>query len=130
MTNMALSLREILLLTIETLTTIIYTDFAEAFDSVPHKRLFSKVNALGIKGDILQWINSFLSNRRQRVVVEGKSLSWENVKSGIPQGTVLGPILFVIFVNDLTDDLTSMTKLFADDTKVYRGVNNCEDASS
>ena len=128
-----------LLLTIETLTTIIedggsvdiiYTDFAKAFESVPHKRLFSKVNALGIKGDILQWINSFLSNRRQRVVVEGKSLSWENVKSGVPQGTVLGPILFVIFVNDLTDDLTSMTKLFADDTKVYRGVNNCEDVSS
>ena len=75
-------------------------------------------------------INSFLSNRRQRVVVEGKSSSWENMKSGIPQGTVLGPILFVIFVNDLTDDLTSMTKLFSDDTKVYREVNNREDASS
>ena len=127
-----------LLLTIGTLTSIIedggpvdiiYTDFAKAFDSVPHKRLLSKVNALGIKGDILQWINSFLSNRRQRGVVEGKSSSWENVKSGIPQGTVLGPILFVIFVNDLTDDLTSMTKLFADDTKVYREVNNREDAS-
>ena len=128
-----------LLLTIEILTSIIedggsvdiiYTDFAKAFDSVPHKRLLSKVNALGIKGDILQWINSFLSNRRQRVVVEGKSSSWENVKSGIPQGTVLVPILFVIFVNDLTNDLTSMTKLFADDTKVYREVNNREDASS
>ena len=128
-----------LLLTIETLTTIIedggsvdtiYTDFAKTFDSVPHKRLLSKVNALGIKGTILQWINSFLSNRRQRVVVEGKSSSLENVNSGIPQGTVLGPILFVIFVNDLTGDLTSMTKLFADDTKVYREVNNCEDASS
>ena len=64
------------------------------------------------------------------MVVEGKSSSWENVKSGIPQGTVLGPILFLIFVNDLTDDLTSMTKLFADDTKVYREVNNREDASS
>ena len=100
------------------------------FDSVPHKRLLSKVNVLGIKGDILQWINSFLSNRRQRMVVEGKSSSWENVKSGIPQGTVLRPILFVIFMNDLTDNLTSMTKLFADDTKVYSEVNNCKDASS
>ena len=71
-----------LLLIIETLTSIIedggsvdiiYTDLAKAFDSVPHKRLLSEVNALEIKGDILQWINSFLSNRRQRVVVEGKS---------------------------------------------------------
>ena len=103
---------------------IIYTDFAKAFDSIPHKRLISKVNALGIKGDILQWIQSFLSDRKQRVVVEGKPSSWENVISGIPQGNVLGPLLFVIYVNDLTNDLTSMTKLFADETKLYREVNN------
>ena len=64
------------------------------------------------------------------MAVEGKSLSWENVKSGITQGTVRGPILFVIFMNDLTDDLTSMARLFADNTKVYSEVNNCKDASS
>ena len=120
-----------LLLTIETLTNImedggavdiIYTDFAKAFDSVPHKRIISKVNTLGIKGDILQWIQSLLIKRKQRVVVEGKPFSWENVIGGIPQGTFFGPLIFVIYINDLTNDLTSMTKLFADNTKVYREV--------
>ena len=62
------------------------------------------------------------------MVVEWKPSSWENVISGIPQGTVLGPLLFVIYINDLTNDLTSMTKLFADDTKVYREVNNAEES--
>ena len=79
---------------------------------------------MGIKGDILQWIRSFLSNRKQRVVVEGKPSSWESVISGIPQNTVLGPLLFVMYINDLT----SMTKLFADDTKVYGELNNSEES--
>ena len=70
----------------------------------------------------------FLSNRKQSVVVEGKPSSLENVISDIRQGTVLGPLLFVIYINDLTNDLTSMTKLFADDTKVYREVNNSEES--
>ena len=99
---------------------VIYTDFSKAFDSVPHKRLFIKLESLGIKGDILNWIKSFLRGRTQSVNVNGAHSSWKKVLSGIPQGSVIGPILFVIFINDMPDSVKhSICRLFADDCKLY-----------
>lgn len=97
----------------------VYLDFSKAFDSVPHRRLLKKVESYGISGKILVWLQSFLSDRLQRVVLNGHKSNWNSVISGIPQGSVLGPILFIIFVNDLPDVVRSICKMFADDCKVY-----------
>jgi len=101
---------------------VIYLDFRKAFDSVPHQRLLNKLQAYGIKGKLLAWIRNFLTGRRQRVVYDGEKSEWSDVMSGIPQGSVLGPVLFVIFINDLPSVVKSAMKVFADDTKVYNCV--------
>ena len=85
----------------------------------------SKLIALGIGGDILGWIEAFLSNRKQ-VIVEGEKSMWSEVRSGVPQGSFLGPILFVIFINHMPKQLSSVCKMFADYAKVYREVNCME----
>ena len=98
-----------------------YFDFAKAFDSVPHQRLLSKLNSYGISGNVLQWIAIFLRDRKQRVVLNGFKSSWTNVLSGVPQGSVLGPLLFLIYINDLPDCIeSSSVKIFADDLKLYQ----------
>ena len=104
---------------------IIYTDFSKAFDSVAHERLLLKLEHLGITGDLLKWIRTFLTRRTQCVRVDGVESYWRNVLSGIPQGSVLGPLLFVIFINDMPDEVKlNICKLFADDCKLYGPV--CE----
>ena len=105
----------------------IYTDFSKAFDSVPHERLLQKVEAYGIQGNLLRWIRDFLSSRKQRVVLGGKYSNWQDVTSGIPQGSVLGPILFTIFINDMPDTVKSCMKLFADDAKIFKAIESVED---
>jgi len=97
---------------------VIYTDFAKAFDKVPHKRLLHKLRAYGIRGALVEWISAWLSDRCQRVVINGITSEWKAVTSGVPQGLVLGPLLFVIFVNDLPDRITHHMKLYADDSKI------------
>ena len=89
----------------------IFLDFRKAFDSVPHKRLLLKLERLGVSGNVLKWISSFLSNRSQRVVINGQSSEWTDVSSGVPQGSVLGPLLFILYVNDLPDEVKSYCKL-------------------
>ena len=98
---------------------VVYMDLMKAFDTVPHHRLLCKLEAYGIQGKVLAWIRSFLLGRRQRVVVSGQKSDWSAVSSGVPQGSVLGPILFLVYVNDLPTCVRSGTKLFADDTKLY-----------
>ena len=97
----------------------IYMDYQKAFDSVPHRRLVSKVKAHGISGNTLNWIQDFLSNRTQRVIINGTQSEDRTVTSGIPQGSVLGPILFVLYINDLPSRVKSEIRLFADDTKLF-----------
>ena len=105
----------------------IYFDFAKAFDTVPRERLLLKCYAHGIQGSTLTWIRSFLTGRSQRVVVNGADSSWSQVTRGIPQGSVLGPLLFLLFINDMPDDIMSSFKIFADDTKAYKDVQTEED---
>ena len=107
----------------------IYTDFSKAFDSVPHQRLLNKIHAYGIRGKLLKWIESFLSDRKQRVVLGNQKSNWQPVTSGIPQGSVLGPILFIIFINDMPEVVESLMKLFADDAKIFKAIESFKDIS-
>ena len=102
-------------------------DYATAFDTVPHRRLIYKLSTYSITEDVVSWINSFLSNRIQQVVVHGQESTWRSVTSGIPQGSVLGPLLFLIFINDLPDCVSSDAYLFGDDTKIFRIITKEKD---
>ena len=107
---------------------VIYLDFAKAFDTVPHRRLIGKLESYGISGNLLGWISDFLRERSHIVSVNGAKSASAYVISGIPQGSVLGPALFVIYINDILDNIASDGFMFADDTKIFKMIASRNDA--
>jgi len=107
-------------------TDCVYVDFKRAFDVISHQKLLTKLIAYGIDGLLLDWIRSFMSNRLQFVNLNSTISTPCTVTSGVPQGSVLEPLMFLIFINDVCDIATGsvFTKLFADDLKIYTEVNN------
>ena len=107
-------------------TDVLYLDFSKAFDRVPHQRLLKKLDSHNIKGSVRNWIGNWLSDRRQRVVINGSQSAWQPVISGVPQGSVLGPLCFIVFIDDL--DLAAeevmLVEKFADDTKIAQSVTS------
>ena len=104
---------------------VIYLDFAKVFDRVDHGILLRKLRDLGIGSPLLKWIHSFLTNRKQCVVVDGAESAFSEVSSGVPQGTVLGPLLFLLHVGDIDCQLVhSIASSFADDTRIMKAVNS------
>ena len=91
---------------------VIYLDYRKAFDTVPHQRLLAKLKMIDISGGLPEWIKDFLHNREMRVIVNGECSRWSQVWSGIPQGSVLGPLFFLIFVNDLPNWITTQRNTY------------------
>ena len=109
---------------------IVYLDFQKTFNKVPLQRLLFKLKVHGIDNYVINWVEKWLTLRRQRVIVDSEISNWKSVLNGVPQGSVLGPILFLLYVNDLEDGISSKVLKFADDTKLFRKVTNYTDKQS
>jgi hypothetical protein len=110
---------------------VVFLDISKAFDRVWHMGLLHKLRKHGIKGRLLSWFMNYLKDRQQRVIINGVASSWGNIEAGVPQGSVLGPLLFLVFINDITNVVTNCKiRLFADDTCLFIEVDNHEDAAT
>ena len=109
-------------------TDLILLDFSKAFDTVPHRRLLAKLQYYKIDNLVWKWIQSWLTERSQSVVIDGASSKPVSVLSGVPQGTVLGPLMFLLYINDITDRVSSTLRLFADDCLLYRKIQSSHDS--
>ena len=101
----------------------VFLDIYKAFDTVWHDGLLYKLKAYGVQGELLSRLRNYLQKRKQRVVLNGQTSEWRDIISGVPQGSVLGPLLFLIYINDLPGSLTSLCKIFADDTSLFSKVH-------
>ena len=101
-----------------------FCDNSKAFDRVWHKGLLFKLKSIGVSDSLLLWFSDYLVERKQRVVLPGAASSWKHIKAGVPQGSILGPLLFLIYINDIVEDIHSSIRLFADDTSLYIIVDN------
>ena len=102
---------------------IVFLDVSKAFDKVYHRGLLHKLEQLGICGNLLKWLESYLKDRKQKVVINGKMSDPKSINASVPQGSILGPLLFLVYVNDLVDDLQTTPYLFADDTSLLATIN-------
>ena len=105
----------------------IYFDFQKAFDAIPHRRLLQKLVSFSINGNVLKWIESLLSNRKQRIALNGHKSMTIPVTSGVSQGSVLGPLLLTMFVNEIPSIVLSPVLMFADDAKIFQVIRNRDD---
>ena len=102
----------------------IFFDISKAFDGVWHTGLVYKLQSMGITGSLQQWFTDYLYNRKQRVVLPGGTSDWTTISAGVPQGSILDPLLFLVYINDIVEDINSFIRLFADDTSLYIIVEN------
>ena len=107
-----------------------FLDIPKVFDKVWHEVLIFKLKTYGVKGNLLKLLENYLTDRQQRVVLNGRTSSWQNVYAGVPQWSVLGPLLFLIYINDLPDELTSMCKIFSGDTSLFSKVIDKNNSNS
>ena len=109
---------------------VVFLDISKAFDRVWHKGLLYKLHRPGISGNLLKWLQSYLSDRRQRVIINGQNSDWKNVTAGVPQGSVLGPLLFLLYINDLSYEIQNCNiRFFADDTCLFINIDNRTEAA-
>ena len=114
---------------LDTQIDCIYLDFKKAFDSVSHELLIHKLKSYNISDSMITWLSSFLNNRKQSVRINGSTSSWTSVTSGVPQGSIIGPLMFLLFVNDIPQITSSNIMLFADDTKLWRLIKSIDDVN-
>ena len=104
-------------------TDVIFLDFSKAFDSVPHNLLIHKLRSFGFNGNLLNWLQNYLFDRHQSIIIDGKESNSLPVTSGVLQGSILGPLFFVLYINDLPNVCNSKVSLYADDAKVFKKLN-------
>ena len=109
---------------------VVFLDISKAFDRVWHKGLLAKLRAIGFSENIVEWFSSYLENRKQRVCLGGIASDWLSIFAGVPQGSILGPKLFLIFINDIVKYIRTNIRLFADDTILYKVVHNIDLAAA